>query len=201
VRVRVKICGIRDRGTLECAVLAGADAVGAVLAPSPRRVRLPEAVALFAHVPERVLRVLVLGQSTRLELAHALACREADLVQAEGSELPPGRMLPVERDGPDLALRLRERARRHRRVLVEGGESGRGMRPDWARVADAAQAVRAEVPGFRLVLSGGLTPDTVREAIRRVGPYAVDVCSGVERAPGIKDPARVRAFVEAVRAP
>ena len=201
MRVRVKICGIRDRGTLECAVLAGADAVGAVLAPSPRRVRLPEAVALFAHVPERVLRVLVLGQSTRLELAHALACRAADLVQAEGSELPPGRMLPVERDGPDLALRLRERARRHP-PPVPSPDACPGRFPLLPRGrADAAGAVRAEFPGFRLVLSGGLTPDTVREAIRRVGPYAVDVCSGVERAPGIKDPGRVRAFVEAVRAP
>jgi len=64
-------------------------------------------------------------------------------------------------------------------------------------VADATDAVRA--PGLRIVLSGGLTPDSVGAAIRQVRPYAVDVSSGVERTLGIKDPARVRAFVTAAR--
>ena len=199
MHVRVKICGIRDRATLECALQAGADAVGAVLAPSPRRVRLEEAAALFAPFRGRIVRVLVLGRTTARELARALACGEAECVQAEGAELPSGRVLPVERDGPDLVLRLGERARRHRRVLVEGGGSGRGMRPDWGRVADAAEAVRLQVPRFRLVLSGGLTPDALLEAIRRVRPYAVDVSSGVEGTAGVKDHGRVRAFLEAAR--
>jgi len=195
----VKICGIRDRAGLACVLEAGADAVGCVLSPSPRRVALREAEELFAAIPPGILRILVLGRSTPLERARALACACADLVQAEGAALAARRFLPVERDGPDLAPRLCRRARHHALVLVEGAESGRGMRPDWARVADAAGAARAQVPGFGVVLSGGLTPDSVAGAIRQVRPYAVDVSSGVERAPGIKDAVRVQAFVLAVR--
>jgi phosphoribosylanthranilate isomerase len=199
VRVRVKICGIRDRAGMACALEAGADAVGAVLAPSFRRIPLRDAQALFAEVPEAVLKVLVAGRATRLELARALACAGADLVQAEGASLPGQRVLPVERDGPDLPARLRARARQHSMVLVEGAVSGRGVRAEWARVADAADAVRTATVGFRLVLSGGLSPESVAGAIREVRPYAVDVSSGVERAPGVKDAARVRAFVLAAR--
>ena len=195
--IRVKICGVRDAAGLACVLEAGADAVGCVLAPSPRRIALPEAAALLASIPDGILRVLVLGRSRGVARERALACAQADLVQLEGADLAGEKILPVERDGPDLEARLRRRARRHLLVLVEGAASGRGVRPDWARVADATDAVRA--PGLRIVLSGGLTPDSVGAAIRQVRPYAVDVSSGVERTLGIKDPARVRAFVTAAR--
>lgn len=197
--IRVKICGVRDAAGLACVLEAGADAVGCVLAPSPRRIALPEAAALLASIPEGILRVLVLGRSRGGARERALACAHADLVQLEGADLDGERILPVERDGPDLEARLHRQGCRHSLVLVEGAASGRGVRPDWARVADATDAVRTHVPSLRIVLSGGLTPDSVAEAIGQVRPYAVDVSSGVECAPGIKDPARVRAFVTAAR--
>ncbi|MBZ0232438.1 MAG: N-(5'-phosphoribosyl)anthranilate isomerase, partial [Deltaproteobacteria bacterium] len=73
------------------------------------------------------------------------------------------------------------------------GRGGSGKTFDWA-LAEAAVAA-----GHRIVLAGGLTPDNVAEAVARVRPYAVDVASGVERAPGVKDPARVKAFLAAAR--
>jgi phosphoribosylanthranilate isomerase len=76
---------------------------------------------------------------------------------------------------------------------VDGSLGGTGKTLDWSLVAELARE-------RNLTLAGGLTPDNVAEAIRAVGPYCVDVASGVERAPGVKDPARVRAFIEAARA-
>ena len=78
-------------------------------------------------------------------------------------------------------------------VLFEAARSGQGERADWERAA--ALAARTH-----LILAGGLTPENVGEAIRRVRPFGVDVSSGVESAPGVKDPARIAAFVAAARA-
>jgi phosphoribosylanthranilate isomerase len=107
-----------------------------------------------------------------------------------GLKLPPGvEALPVYRDVPSLdtgALAREDRA------LFEGRASGIGQAPDWDRA-------RALAGVTRLVLSGGLTPENVGEAIRRVRPWGVDVSSGVEASRGVKDPARIRAFVGAVR--
>jgi phosphoribosylanthranilate isomerase len=78
-------------------------------------------------------------------------------------------------------------------VLLEGATSGRGERADWAQAR--ALAARCE-----LVLAGGLDPGNVGEAIRAVGPFGVDVSSGVERSHGVKDPVRIREFIRAARA-
>ena len=100
------------------------------------------------------------------------------------------RPLPVFRDTPDLD---EEAVVAAGLVLFEAAESGRGTRPDWQRAARLARRCR-------LVLAGGLDPDNVAEAIRTVRPFGVDVSSGVERARGVKDPARIAAFVAAARA-
>lgn len=206
MRVRVKICGLADEAALEAACEAGVDAVGLVLAPSPRRVSLARARVLLARVPEGIERVLVFACATRAELGAALEL-EADALQAEvDSDWPelPARMyaLPVLRDGADLAARATEvvaprefPAHGLRGALVLDGSAGggRGLHADETR----ARRLAAQRP---LVLAGGLAPENVAARIRAVRPFAVDTSSGVEGVRGIKDIERVRAFVRAVRA-
>ena len=202
MRVRVKICGITDPAGLESAVAAGADAVGFVLAESPRHVGIERARSLAAMLPPFVTRVAVLrnpGAGTIRDVAAAL---EPEWIQAEttpeleaalavsGPLAGGARLLRVVHDGDDLLARLPPRAET---LLLEApGRGGRGVAPDWGRAMILAGRVR-------LVLAGGLTPENVGEAIRRVRPYGVDVASGVESAPGVKDRARMARFVAAVR--
>lgn len=203
--VRVKICGIRDEAGLEAACAAGADAVGFVLAPSPRRVTLREVRALLRLVPPGIERVAVFARATRAELSAALEL-DFDALQAElGSDWPPlsgeRYALAVLRDEPDLESRARALAPHEPRpnslrgALVLDGHvgGGQGVSVDSSR----AQRLAALRP---IVLAGGLTPANVAARIRAVRPFAVDVSSGVERLRGQKDPARVHAFVRAVRA-
>jgi phosphoribosylanthranilate isomerase len=205
MNVRVKICGIRDEAGLEAACAAGADAVGFVLAPSPRRVSLREARALLRLVPAGIERVAVFARATRAELEAALEL-EVDALQAElDSEWPPipaGRFaLPVLRDGAELEAGIRPldpdgpRAQSLRGALVLDGQNGGGQ----GLPADETRARR--LAALRpIVLAGGLTPANVAARIRAVRPFGVDVSSGVERVRGQKEPALVHAFVRAVRA-
>ena len=205
MNVRVKICGIRDEAGLEAACAAGADAVGFVLAPSPRRVSLREARALLRLVPAGIERVAVFARATRAELLAALELG-FDALQAElDSDWPPisaGRFaLPVLRDGAGLETRLppleafepQPRSLRGALVLDGGAGGGQGLSVDESR----ARRLAALRP---VVLAGGLTPASVAARIRAVRPFGVDVSSGVERVRGQKDPSRVHAFVRAVRA-
>jgi len=205
VRTRIKICGVRTPGAVRAAVDAGADAVGFVFAESPRRISPEEATRLAARLPPFVSRVAVFRHPDARELADALRRFPADLVQAEpgpalaAARVGGARWLPVLHDGPELL------AARPGREVVPGeddgpgfalleaaGRGGRGVRPDWERAAVLARRLR-------LVLAGGLTPENVGEAILRVRPWAVDVSSGVESEPGVKDPGRIEAFAAAVR--
>jgi len=196
-RVRVKICGLTSRSAVEAAVEAGADALGFVFADSPRRVTPARAAALTAGLGERPARIAVFRRADAEEVAVVRAGFAPDLLQAD---FDPARVergwLPVFRDTPrgraELADYLRSVAPRRPRVLFEGARSGRGSRVDWETAAALARRTR-------LWLAGGLTPDNVGEAIRRVRPYGVDVSSGVESRAGIKDRARIEAFCAAVR--
>jgi len=202
-RVRVKICGVTTDAALDAAIAAGADAIGFVLAAdSPRRLDLAAARRLAARVPPFVARVAVLRHPTAAEARAAIEALRPDLVQAEPSEeltrlfdggAPPGeraRLLPVLHDGADLLERL---PLGPPAVLLEAeGRGGRGQAPDPGRAAAVARRVR-------LVLAGGLTPENVAAAIAAVRPFAVDVSSGVESSPGVKDPRRIAAFIAAVR--
>jgi phosphoribosylanthranilate isomerase len=201
MRVRVKICGVTDRAGIEAATAAGADAVGFVLAESPRRLGLEHALELAALVPPLVSRVAVLRHpdaGTIRDVAAALAPHwiqtettpeiEASL---EARALPAGAsLLRVLHDGDDLLERLPRNAGTV--VLEAPGRGGRGVSPDWGRAALLARRVR-------LILAGGLTPDNVAAAIETVRPFGVDVASGVESSPGVKDPVLMARFVAAVR--
>lgn len=192
----VKICGLTSREAVQAAAEAGADAVGFVFAASPRQVTPAEARRLCEGLDQRITRVAVMRHPAAADWAAVRDEFRPDWLQTDAADyavlaLSAGcERLPVYRDD-DAHLRSFS-AEMPARFLFEGAQSGTGERADWP--AAAALARRGE-----LVLAGGLSPDNVEEALAAVVPWGVDVSSGVERAPGEKDPARIAAFIECVR--
>jgi len=189
----VKICGITSASAIAAAAEAGADAVGFVFARSPRRVSPQSARALAADLPAGMLRVAVFRHPEAELVAEVIDALEPHWVQTDAADfagfgLPAGcRPLPVYRDGGVPAP-----SDTPARLLFEGVVSGAGRTADWHEARRLA--ARTE-----LILAGGLTPENVDAAIRAVRPWGVDVSSGVERAPGQKDPARIAEFVARAR--
>ncbi|MFB0490157.1 phosphoribosylanthranilate isomerase [Methylobacterium sp. OAE515] len=212
VPTRVKICGLSTEVTLTAALEAGADWIGLVhFARSPRHVTLAQAAALSALARGRAERVLLLVDPDDALVASAVAAADPDLIQLHGRESPErvaairaatGR--PVMKalgiaTRADLAV-LPAYAAVADRILLDAKApadatlpGGNGRRFDWEllRGADLPQGT---------MLSGGLDAANVAEALMRTGLRAVDVSSGVESAPGTKDPSRIAAFVAAARA-
>jgi phosphoribosylanthranilate isomerase len=204
--VKVKICGITNVEDARAAVAAGADALGFVMyGKSPRCVNPAVASAIVAGLPPFVLPVGVfvnedvdmvrkLMDECGFALAQLHGDESASYCQSLGR--PALKAIRLKDRGSFLAL-----AEFHGRANVRGfvidafGEhayGGTGQTVDWALAAEAARAAP-------ILLAGGLTPSNVAEAIRQVRPYGVDVSSGVEERPGKKDPAKVKAFIEAAR--
>ncbi len=197
MRVRVKICGVTTAAGAIAAARAGADAVGFVFADSPRRIEAGRAAELSRDLPPFVARVAVFHYPDAREVADVVRRLRPTVVQSEPvdgiREAIGGGVfwLPVLHDSPDVVSRAA--AAKWTALLLEaGGRGGRGIAPDWERAADLAGRVQ-------LVLAGGLDAENVAAAIRRVRPFAVDVSSSVESEPGVKDPERIRRFIEAVR--
>ncbi|MGD0736500.1 MAG: phosphoribosylanthranilate isomerase [Terracidiphilus sp.] len=215
--VWIKICGNTSLEDARLAVEAGADAVGFVFAASPRRVTAAQVAAIVRHLPEAVEKIGVFVGAD-FEGIEAVV-REAGLtgVQlhfAADPELPEelharfGRELRILRvlhfDAEHLAgiaTQLADYARDPHvdAVLVDSKTAtavgGTGTAFDWA----AAQLTLFHGPQNRLVAAGGLTPENVVEAIATLRPWGVDVVSGVEAAPGRKDPVKVKDFVARAR--
>ena len=189
----VKICGLTDAAQVAAAVAAGADALGFVFAESVREVTPDEARAAAAAVPARVLRVAVMRHPGRERWAEVARVFRPDVLQtdevdfAELEVAPAVQRWPVVREGDYDAHRVLPPC-----FVYEGAASGRGQQVDWSRAAQAARR-------GRLILAGGLRSDNVAAAIAAVDPWGLDVSSGVESAPGVKDPARMAEFVQAVR--
>ena len=202
MRVRIKLCGVTTPEAAGAAVEAGVDALGFVFAESPRRLNISRALQIAAVVPPFVTRVAVFRHPQVAEVAEVLSRFRPHLVQTEPderlSELLGGGslLLPVFHDADgvvnEVARFVAEAVALPGVHFEAAGRGGRGVLPDWNRAAEIAR----HAP---LVLAGGLNPDNVAAAIRRVRPYAVDVSSGVESAPGVKDAKLVRRFVEAVK--
>ena len=203
MRIRVKICGIIDPAAAVAASDMGADAVGFVFyPPSPRNLEPDAAADLARHLSPLVTRVAVFRSPKRREIIDVASRFHPHVIQVEPTadvvEAIPDRvsLLPVFHDGPDVENEMAAFASPSGAaptiVLEAAGTGGRGLAPDWDRVAKIAKSTN-------LVLAGGLSPDNVGEAIRIVRPWAVDVSSGVESSPGIKDPKLIAAFVAAVR--
>lgn len=199
-RTRVKICGLTREEDIDTAVAAGADALGFVLWPgSSRAIDEARLARLAARVPAFVTRVGLFVDQADDEIRRC--ARHLDLVQLHGNESPDD---CARLDVPWIkALRMRDGIDLHaeaarydaaRGLLLDayrpGVPGGTGETFDWSRIpANLAKPV---------ILAGGLTADNVAEAIHRVRPYAVDVSGGVEAARGLKDPARIRAFLSQV---
>lgn len=201
MRTRVKICGITRAEDAALCLEAGVDALGFNFWPgSKRHIRLAEAEAIAPTIPAGVLRVGVFVRAPPSEVREVVRRVGLGAVQLHGDEDPADyrevgaalwQVLRVERTLPEGPSASADAVLLDARVEGFGG----GGRPfDW-RLATGAQAWRQPV-----WLAGGLTAENVAAAIRTVQPWGVDVASGVESAPGLKDPARVRAFIAAVRA-
>ena len=207
--IRIKICGITDRAAMRAAVDAGAAYVGLnFFPPSPRYVA-PSAVAdLTAEVPPGVAKVGLVVDEGDDALDAIVAAAPLDMIQLHGSETPERvaqvkarHGLPVikavgVREASDLAAvgrygavadMLLVDAKAPKGAVLPGGN---GVTFDWTLL----QGRRWPVPWM---LAGGLTPQNVAEAIRVTGARQIDLASGVESAPGVKDPGLIRAFADA----
>jgi phosphoribosylanthranilate isomerase len=204
--MRVKICGMTHAEDVAAAVEAGADAVGFILYHRSKRfVSLDEAVELARHVPPYVQRVAVTVNASLEELAAIRASAQFDWIQLHGDESPE-----LCRDLAARGFRILKALGLPRALpappaahygvpafLLDKAApeyGGTGETFDW----NLAVAFQNEA-GVPCVLSGGLTPENVVQAIGTVHPYAVDVCSGVESVPGRKDHAKMLKFITLCR--
>jgi phosphoribosylanthranilate isomerase len=200
---KVKICGITNEADATCAIESGADALGFILVPgSPRYVGdRPEALQAARRLPPFVTRVAVARTAEEIPAewldtvdvvqiyrapAQPVSHRMVRVFQVRGPESLDEIEAALATENPH-ALMLDAY---HKEML-----GGSGQIFDWTVAAEA----RARF-GLPVIMAGGLTPGNVAEAVRMARPYAVDVSSGVEQAPGRKDHSQVRAFIQAVRA-
>lgn len=199
--VRAKICGITNREDALCAVNCGADALGFIFyEKSPRYVAPEKAAEIICDLPPFVTPVGVFVNAPHIDATVKLAGLRAIQLHGDeppeaclGHEVPVIRTLRVGNEFDALALRsypvhtfLLDTAR-------AGSYGGTGETFDWAKAREAKNY-------GRIILSGGLNPDNVREAIEQVAPYAVDTSSGVEAEPGKKDHKKVRNFLTRAKA-
>lgn len=193
----VKVCGVCDPASATAAVDAGADMVGIHFCDSPRRVTVAEGTRIAAAVRGRAVVVGVFIDASPAQVAEVADAVGLDLVQLHGAEAPGAWPRPVikalkVRDGvlppadgwPDPLLLD---------TWSATGRGGTGRTWDWSLARSLAAA-------RRVLVAGGLNPGNVGAVIRDLEPWGVDVSSGVESAPRVKDPALIRAFVGAVRA-
>jgi phosphoribosylanthranilate isomerase len=202
-RVKIKFCGMTDVDDALHAAALGVDAIGLIFtARSPRRVGIEQAIAIARAMPPFVARVgLFLDQEVE-SVARIVNAVPLDILQFHGREeaafcrmfgrpyLKVVPMMDVD-DVPGFAAAYPDAQGFVLDSHRAGAAGGTGVVFDWSRA-------RAELDRA-IVLAGGLTPENVGSAVRTVRPYAVDVSSGVERAIGHKDHAKMRAFIAAVR--
>jgi phosphoribosylanthranilate isomerase len=216
VSIWVKVCGNTSLSDAQIAVDAGADAVGFVFAPSPRRVTAEQVAAITPQLPATIEKIGVFVDSSFHEIAAAIRLSLLTGVQLHseaGSEVvqqlrahfgPQLRILRVVHFGPDAVDHAAALAHDPNidGILIDSRTAtavgGTGIAYDWS----VASQTLFQNTGARLhrIAAGGLNPDNVAEAIATLAPWGVDVVSGVESAPGRKDPAKVRAFVANARA-
>jgi len=202
MRTRIKICGLTRESDVDAAVSAGADAIGFVFyPPSPRAVSIPRAAELMRRLPPFVTAVGLFVNADRSVVHQHMDELPLQCLQFHGEESEPdcnmwgvpylkaARVKP----GVDL-LEYAASYRSAQGILLDAwveGYGGGGKVFDWGLIPGNLSKP--------MILSGGLDADNVSEAVRRVKPWAVDVSSGVEQAKGIKDAAKIAAFIAGVR--
>lgn len=196
----VKICGITSEEDALLAVAMGADALGFIFAPSPRQVSPSKVREIVRRLPPEVLTIGVFRDELPSHVIDIMKTARVYGAQLHGHETPAMTHEVVK----DVRFAIKAvvagsvDARRANEfhtdvVLVDGVQPGSGQLIDWSLLS--------EIPDSVLVmLSGGLTPENVTAGIQQVHPWGVDVCSGVEREPGRKDPIKLREFIATARA-
>ncbi len=207
MRTRVKVCGIKTQKDLSMVVEAGVDAVGFVVdvPSSPRSLTVKEARRLVRLTPVFVETVAVTVPKDPSHLERIVEEVNPDAVQIHGLSIFEERLesvlssvkiiaaVPATENAPEVALRVSNFSDA---ILVDtpGGNGGTGRTHDWT----ISRRVRELIHPKPLILAGGLNPWNVGEAVKTVKPYAVDVSSGVEVKPGVKDRDKVFKFVKSV---
>ena len=199
----VKICGITRPEDALATARAGAHAIGLVFyAPSPRYVTPARAAEIIRALPPFITTVALFVDAPAEEIRSTLATAPAGLLQFHGSETPEfcrqfnRPYVKAVRMGPGVDLLQYARDYHDAKALlldnfVEGLHGGSGIAFDWSLIPRGLP--------LPVILSGGLTPENVMEAVRRVRPSAVDVSSGVESTRGVKDAGKIAAFIKGVR--
>jgi len=202
MRTRVKICGITRVEDALAAVQQGADAIGLVFyAPSPRHVTIDVACAIVDALPPFVSVVGLFVNASKTEIEAVLSKVRLDILQFHGDETPAGceqynlpylKAIRVKADTNLLqyALEFNSAKALLLDAYSDSGYGGTGQVFDWKLIPKNLSKP--------IILAGGLTPENVGSAIRQVQPYAVDVSGGVEQSKGIKDAAKIKAFMQEV---
>jgi phosphoribosylanthranilate isomerase len=210
---RVKICGLTREEDVDAVVDAGADAVGFIsgFPSSPRNLTLRRAAGLMSRVPPFVTPVLVTTGDVLAQNSEDVKRMAPKAIQLYGSSSSPQtlksafhaslfRTYQVGRQAgeggiADTTQKVKDATKGYDALLtdtyVRGHDGGTGLTSDWSVCAD----IRRGIAPTPLILSGGLRPENVLIAIATVAPFCVDASSGVESAPGVKDPAKVKAFM------
>lgn len=203
----IKFCGTTSVEDALAAVEAGADALGFIFAPSPRRVTVPQARQIIHEMPQSVERIGVFRGETAEEIRKVVSEVALTGVQLHGGEEASGvydRLPRSRRDSLRIIKTLIAEEGFETRLdapdgrivsgwLLDSG-AGSGKTFDWQ-----AARTQLEKRSGKFIIAGGLTPGNVGDAIRTFSPWGVDVVSGIEREPGRKDPEKMQAFVAAVR--
>lgn len=213
----IKICGTTSLADAECAVAAGADALGFIFAPSTRGIEPEKAAEIIAALPGQTVKIGVFVNESPARVAELAAWVGLTGVQLHGDE-PPGRLAEFRSvlgarkiiktlqarellaGGATLLEEYLRVARCMDGVLIDSGSAARrggtGVPFNWNAARPLVSRIKEVVP---VIISGGLTPENVTDAVRLFQPWGVDVLSGVEREVGKKDEAKLRAFVKSVR--
>jgi phosphoribosylanthranilate isomerase len=198
---KIKVCGNTQHADVQLAVELGVDLLGFIFTRSKRQIRVDQAQALLADVPDTVERVGVFVDEPPEQIAAVAQACPLTAIQVYRPLTDADRalhllLLPAFRvqAGEDLAaMRFDEGDHPLLDTWAPDTIGGTGRTWEWTQAKDVARR-------YPVIVSGGLTPVNVDGAVRALHPWAVDVCSGVEAEPGRKDPAKLRAFVAAVRA-
>ncbi len=206
----IKICGIKDASILACCVEAGADMLGFMhFAKSPRHLEIEKIAELIKLTPKNISSVVVLVDPD-FELVKEISALKPGFIQLHGDETtgfirdiisklgqPVIKALPIGSKSDLKAVTLFAAVTSH--ILLDAKPPKNASRPgglgqkfDWNLLAGRNHQ-------YEFLLSGGLTPENVAEAIRQVRPMGIDISSGVESDPGIKDPAMIKEFIANVR--
>lgn len=200
---RIKFCGLTRAEDVRLAVELGVDYVGLVFAPhSKRRLSIEQACTLRALVPEEIAVVALVMDNAAVDIRAIVEHVQPDLLQFHGGEddafcaafgMPFFKAIAMASEDEDALARMAEFPTAYGYLLDghgKGEQGGSGQRFDWKRVPKLDKPV---------LLAGGLTSENVATAIRTARPWGVDVSSGIESAPGIKNPDRMRMFVDEAR--